>query len=72
MQPDKPYLIWGDNQLTYQEANTLAKKLASGILSLGYVKGDRVALMSTDLTQYIICLQACFLSRHLVATLVIR
>lgn len=58
--PDKPYLIWGDQQLTYQEANRVACKLSSSILSLGYAKGDRIALMTTNLPQYIICLQACW------------
>lgn len=58
--PDKPYLIWGDKQLTYKEANSVACKLASSIISFGYVKGDRIALMTTNLPEYIICLQACW------------
>ncbi|HPT70205.1 MAG TPA: long-chain fatty acid--CoA ligase [Syntrophomonas sp.] len=58
--PDKPYLIWGDKQLTYKEANSIACKLASSIISLGYVKGDRIALMTTNLPEYVICLQACW------------
>ena len=58
--PDKPYLIWGDKQLTYKEANSVACKLASSIISLGYAKGDRIALMTTNLPEYIICLQACW------------
>lgn len=58
--PDKPYLIWGDKQLTYKEANSIACKLSSSIISLGYVKGDRIALMTTNLPEYVICLQACW------------
>lgn len=58
--PAKPYIIWGDQQLTYQEANRVACKLSSSILSLGYAKGERIALMTTNLPQYIICLQACW------------
>lgn len=58
--PDKPYLIWGDQQLTYKETNSIACKLASSIISLGYVKGDRIALMSTNLHEYVLCLQACW------------
>jgi long-chain acyl-CoA synthetase len=58
--PDKPYLIWGDKLLTYKEANSIACKLSSSIISLGYVKGDRIALMTTNLPEYIICLQACW------------
>jgi long-chain acyl-CoA synthetase len=38
--PDKPYLIWSDKELTYAEANTMAQKTANAILKLGN-KGDR-------------------------------
>lgn len=58
--PDKPYLVWGDQQLTYRQANSIACQLAGSILSLGYVKGDRIALMSSNLIEYVLCLQACF------------
>ena len=58
--PNKPYLIWGDQQLTYGEANVMAQKAANAILTLGYQKGDRVALMSTNLPEYVILLQACY------------
>lgn len=58
--PDKPYLIWGNNELTYAQANTLAQKAANGMLELGCKKGDRVALMSTNIFEYVILLQACY------------
>lgn len=58
--PDKTYLTWGDQQLTYKEANSIARKLASSIVSLGFEKGDRIALMSSNLHEYVICLQACY------------
>lgn len=58
--PDKVYLYWGDQKLTYKEANSQARKLANGILDLGIVKGDRIALMATNLHEYVICLQACY------------
>lgn len=58
--PDKIYLIWGDQQLTYAEANAMARKTANAILKLGYQKGDRIALMSTNLYEYVILLQACY------------
>jgi len=58
--PDKDYMYWGDQKLTYQEANTQARKLANGILDLGIAKGDRIALMSTNIHEYVICLQACY------------
>jgi|LFRM01.1.fsa_nt_gb long-chain acyl-CoA synthetase len=58
--PSKPYLIWGDQQLTYAEANKLARQTANAILTLNYQKGDRIALMSTNLPEYVILLQACY------------
>jgi long-chain acyl-CoA synthetase len=58
--PNKPYLIWDDQQLTYSETNVMAQKVANAILTLGYQKGDRVALMSTNLPEYVILLQACY------------
>lgn len=58
--PDKPYMIWGDQQLSYAEANSIARKLSSSILQLGYQKGDRIALMTTNLPEYVLLLQACF------------
>jgi len=58
--PDKPYLIWANKDLTYAEANALAQKTANAIIKLGYQKGDRIALMSTNLFEYVILLQACY------------
>lgn len=58
--PDKLYLIYEDQQLTYQECNSIARKLASSLLGLGYQKGDRIALMSTNIPQYVLAEQTCF------------
>ncbi len=58
--PDKTYLIWGDKELSYSEANVMAQKAATAIIKLGYQKGDRIALMTTNLFEYVILLQACY------------
>lgn len=58
--PDKPYLIWGNNELTYAEANALAQKTATALIEIGYQKGERIALMSTNIFEYVILLQACY------------
>lgn len=58
--PDKPYLIFEDRKFSYKEANAIAQKLASSIIGLGYQKGDRIALMSTNIPQYVLAEQACF------------
>jgi long-chain acyl-CoA synthetase len=38
----------------------MARQLANGLLNLGVKKGDRVALMSPNLPQYVIGLEACY------------
>ncbi|MBP1761844.1 MAG: Long-chain-fatty-acid--CoA ligase [Firmicutes bacterium] len=58
--PDKPYLIFGDLQLPYSLCNSMARRLANGLLKLGIQKGDRVGLMAPNIPQYVIGLQACF------------
>ncbi|NLJ72862.1 MAG: long-chain fatty acid--CoA ligase [Syntrophomonadaceae bacterium] len=59
-QPDKPYLIWANEELTYAQANEMAQKVANAIIATGYVKGDRIALMTSNLVEYVILLQACY------------
>jgi long-chain acyl-CoA synthetase len=58
--PDKPYLIWGENRLSYGQSNSIIRKLATAIMGSGYRKGDRIALMSTNLPEYVLLLQACY------------
>jgi long-chain acyl-CoA synthetase len=58
--PERPYLIIGDTTLTYRQSNRMARQLANGLLSLGVKKGDRVALMSPNLPQYVLGLEACY------------
>ncbi len=58
--PERPYLIIGDTTITYRQSNQMARRLANGLLGLGVKKGDRVALMSPNLPQYVIGLEACY------------
>lgn len=58
--PDRPYLIFGEMEIKYSEANSAARKLANAIASLGIKKGDRVALMSPNFPEYVIALEACY------------
>lgn len=58
--PERPYLIIGDTTLTYRQSNQMARRLANALLSLGVRKGDRIALMSPNLPQYVIGLEACY------------
>ncbi len=57
--PDKPYLIFKEIALPYRLCNSMARRLANGLLGLGVRKGDRVALMMPNIPQYPISLMAC-------------
>jgi len=59
-QPDKVYLIHGDREITYTEANSIACRLANRLLDLGYKKQDRIALMAPNIPEYVLAQQACF------------
>jgi long-chain acyl-CoA synthetase len=58
--PDKPYLIFKDIELSYRACNAMARRLANGLLGLGVKKGDRVALMMPNIPQYAVSLMACY------------
>lgn len=58
--PDKLYIIYENQEYSYQKANSMARKLADAINSLDYCKGDRIALMTTNIPQYVLAEQACF------------
>lgn len=57
-QPDKPYVMQGDVVITYGLANDLSRRLANALTGLGVKKGDRVAIMSPNLPQYVLSIQA--------------
>ncbi len=56
--PDKPYVMQGDTVITYGVANDIARRLANALTSLGVKKGDRVAILSPNLPQYVLSIQA--------------
>ena len=57
--PDRDYLIINDLRLPYGLVNMMARKAANALITLGVKKGDRVAIMSPNLPQYVIAFQAC-------------
>ncbi len=57
--PDRDYLIISDLRLPYGLVNNMARKAANALITLGVKKGDRVAIMSPNLPQYVIAFQAC-------------
>lgn len=57
--PDRDYLIINDMRLPYGLVNMMARKAANALVTLGVKKGDRVAIMSPNVPQYVIAFQAC-------------
>jgi long-chain acyl-CoA synthetase len=50
--PDKPALILGDAQMTYAELDGLARRFASGLMTLGVRPGQHVALMIPNVPHF--------------------
>lgn len=58
-----------DNRLTYAEANDKARRLATGLDSLGIEKGDRVAILSGTSVEHAVTFYACMKLGAIPATL---
>ena len=56
--PGKPYAVLGDLVLPYAYCNDVARRLANAFLDLGVKKGDRVAIMSPNVPQYLLAMHA--------------
>jgi len=57
--PRQVALVDGERRLTYRQFNDAANRLAHGFLSLGYGRGDAVALMSGNSAEFLITYFAC-------------
>lgn len=57
--PERDYLVINDITMPYGLVNMMARKAANALSALGVKKGDRVALMSPNVPQYVIAFQAC-------------
>jgi long-chain acyl-CoA synthetase len=57
--PDRVALIDGDVRITFSEFNVRVNRLAHAILNLGLNKGDRVAVLSENIYQYVELYFAC-------------
>jgi acyl-CoA synthetase (AMP-forming)/AMP-acid ligase II len=51
--PEQEMLVFGDRRQTYQETLWRVRRLASALGALGIGKGDRVAVLDTNSSQYI-------------------
>jgi acyl-coenzyme A synthetase/AMP-(fatty) acid ligase len=50
---DKPYLCFGDRQVSYEEIHRITNKLANGLLKTGIRKGDKICVMMTNRPEFL-------------------
>lgn len=58
-QPDKPYIFYKDEEISYQQINTMACQLANAMINAGIRKGDRVAISLSNMPEFVISVHAC-------------
>ena len=51
--PDKVFVRWADNSLSYAAFDALSNRVANGLASLGVGKGDKVALMLGNSVEFL-------------------
>jgi len=59
LHPDKPAIIFEEEQITYSELNQRANRASCWLQSLGIEKGDRVAAMLNNCPEFIELFLAC-------------
>ncbi|MCI0854214.1 MAG: long-chain fatty acid--CoA ligase [Chloroflexi bacterium] len=52
--PDRPCTIFKGAEISYREMNELTDRLAAGLVELGVMKGDRVAIFMPNSPQFVI------------------
>ncbi|MBI2371722.1 MAG: AMP-binding protein, partial [Deltaproteobacteria bacterium] len=56
--PEKVFLIWQDEEITYREFDRRANRVARGLAALGLGRGDRVALVMPNCPEFLYTLFA--------------
>ncbi|MFG1925339.1 class I adenylate-forming enzyme family protein [Cryptosporangium sp. NPDC048952] len=56
--PDRPYLVFPERQLTYQETTDQVAAVAAALQTAGITRGDRVALVGPNSLEYALTLWA--------------
>lgn len=51
--PSKTALVFGKTRLSYSELNERVNRLANGLLGIGVEKGDRVAVLASNCSEYV-------------------
>ncbi len=67
--PDRPAVIFKNNQLSYQELNDLADRLAAALADMGVKKGDRVAVFLLNSPQFPIAFYGILKAGAIVTTI---
>ena len=58
LNPDQPYLhqpvdsLW--NTYSFKDVDTMARKIATGLLDQGYQRGDRIAILAKNCAEWIV------------------
>ncbi len=53
---DRPYLVFGDQRLTYGQVESAAQRIAAGLVELGLKPGDRLALLLPNVPEFVLAL----------------
>ena len=67
--PDRPAVIFKNNQLTYQKLNDLADRFAAALADMGVKKGDRVAVFLLNSPQFPIAFYGILKAGAIVTTI---
>lgn len=46
--PEKPFLYYGDQKITFRELDAISDRLAYSFLNMGIVRGDRIAIIAPN------------------------
>lgn len=58
--PDKPYIVFEGATMSYGSCNSIARRLANAMHSMGVSKGDRVAVMTPNVPHYLLGMHAAW------------
>lgn len=51
--PEKPFLYYGDQKITFRELDAISDRLAYSFLNMGIVRGDRIAIIAPNQPQWV-------------------
>lgn len=52
--PDKTCFVYGDKEFSFKEMNQASDRLASGLLKLGFKKGDRIGIIGLNQIEWLL------------------